>query len=105
MVLQSAASVMHSHVPSRIILIYCILDLDEQEQSAMNSLPEAGFLRLSQIIGNPKATPPIPAIIPVSKSTWWSGVKEGRYPKPVKLSPKTTAWDVELIRAYIASVK
>lgn len=67
----------------------------------MHQLPQTGYLRLPQIIGNPKATPPIPALIPVSKSTWWEGVKSGRYPKPVKLSPRTTAWRVEDIRALI----
>ena len=71
----------------------------------MNSLPETGFLRLSQIIGNPKAMPPIPAIIRVSKSSWWSGVKSGRYPKPVKLAPNTTAWKIEEIIHFVASVK
>ncbi|QLQ01732.1 MAG: AlpA family phage regulatory protein [Thiobacillus sp.] len=64
-------------------------------------LPETGFLRLSQIIGNPKADPPIPAIIPVKKTTWWNGVKSGIYPKPVKLSPRVTAWRVEDIRKFI----
>ena len=38
---------------------------------------------------------------PVSKSTWWQGVKDGRFPKPVKLGVKTTAWRVEDIRALI----
>ncbi|RQW83019.1 MAG: transcriptional regulator [Geobacter sp.] len=66
----------------------------------IHSLPETGFVRLSQIIGNPKSDPPIPAIIPVSKSTWWAGVKSGRYPKSVKtLGPRITAWHVEDIRA------
>ena len=69
----------------------------------MYQLPETGFLRLPQIIGNPKATPPIPAIIPVSKSAWWEGCKTGRYPKPVKLGPRTTAWRVSDIRALIAA--
>lgn len=50
-----------------------------------NPLPETGYVRLPQIVGNPKADPPIPAVIPVSKSTWWAGVKTGRYPRPVKL--------------------
>ena len=68
----------------------------------MYKLPETGFLRITQIIGNPKAIPPIPAIIPVSKSTWWEGVKSGRYPKPVKsLGLRITAWRVEDIRALI----
>jgi len=67
------------------------------------NLPQTGYVRLSQIIGNPKADPPIPAIIPVSKSTWWNGVKTGFYPKPVKLSPRCTAWRVSDIRALIES--
>lgn len=69
----------------------------------MNStLPETGYVRLPQIVGNAKAVPPIPAIIPVSKSTWWLGVKAGRYPQPVKLGPRITAWRIEDIRALIA---
>lgn len=54
----------------------------------------AGFLRLAYILA-PKGP------IPVSKSTWWQGVKDGRFPKPVKLGPKTTAWRVEDIRALV----
>ena len=74
----------------------------EWEGYKMYKLPETGFLRLNQIIGNPKAEPPIPAVIPVSKSTWWEGVKSGRYPKPVKsLGLRITAWRVEDIRALI----
>lgn len=65
------------------------------------SLPETGFVRLRNIIGDPKANPPIPAIIPVSKSHWWDGVKSGRYPKPLKLGPKITVWRVEDIREFI----
>lgn len=68
-----------------------------------NSLPEIGFVKLPQIIGNPKADPPVPPVIPVGKSTWWAGVKSGRFPKPVKLGPRTTAWRVEDIRAFCDS--
>jgi predicted DNA-binding transcriptional regulator AlpA len=63
----------------------------------MNTLPEDGFLRLRQIIGD-KSTP---AIIPVSRSSWWVGVREGRFPKSVKLGQRTTAWRVRDIRAFI----
>ena len=66
-----------------------------------SQLPDTGFLRLSQIIGNPRAKPPINPIYPVSKSTWWAGVKSGRFPKPVKLGPRITAWRVEDIRDLI----
>ena len=48
-------------------------------------LPETGFVRLKQIIA-----PDGP--IPVSRSTWWAGVKSGRYPQPVKsLGDRITA--------------
>ncbi len=68
----------------------------------MHTLPETGYLRLQQIIGNPKADPPIPALIPVSKSTWWAGVKSKRYPQPVRtLGERITAWRVEDIRSLI----
>jgi prophage regulatory protein len=59
----------------------------------MAQLPETGFLRLKQIIGDKKTN--IPALIPVSKSTWWAGSKSGRFPASVKLGPRTTAWSVE----------
>ncbi|WP_347988384.1 AlpA family phage regulatory protein [Methylomonas sp. AM2-LC] len=67
----------------------------------MHSLPETGYLRLPQIIGNSKSNPPIPALIPVSKSTWWAGVKSGRFPAPIKLGPRITVWRVEDIRELI----
>jgi prophage regulatory protein len=70
----------------------------------MSVIPETGFLRLSQIIGCRKASPPIPAIIPVSKSSWWLGVSDGKYPKPTKLGPKTTVWKVEDIRDLIERI-
>ena len=58
-------------------------------------LPTTGFLRLPQVL----------AIVPISKSAWWKGCRSGRYPKPVKLGPRTTAWRAEDIAALIASFK
>ncbi|MES2616033.1 MAG: AlpA family phage regulatory protein [Bdellovibrionota bacterium] len=66
----------------------------------MIDLPK-GYFRLRQIIGDSKVNPPIPALIPLSRSTWWNGVKEGRFPKAVKLSPRCTAWRVDEIYALI----
>jgi len=54
--------------------------------------PKTGFVRLSQILA-PKGP------IPVSKSTWWQGVKDGRFPQSYKLGPRTTVWKVEDIRS------
>lgn len=56
-------------------------------------LPEIGFIRLPEVL----------AVFPVSKSAWWAGIKEGRFPKPVKLGPKTSAWRVQDIRSLIDS--
>lgn len=64
-------------------------------------LPETGYLRLNQIVGNRKVNPPIPPIIPISKASWWAGVKTGRFPTPIKLGPMTTVWRAEDIRSLI----
>jgi predicted DNA-binding transcriptional regulator AlpA len=66
----------------------------------MAQLPDTGFLRLKQIIGDKKTN--TPALIPVSKSTWWAGTRSRRFPTGVKLGPRTTAWRVEDIRTLIA---
>lgn len=52
----------------------------------------ARLLRVRDIIGDPFANPPIKPIIPVCRTTWWNGVKSGRFPKPIKLGPRVTAW-------------
>jgi predicted DNA-binding transcriptional regulator AlpA len=66
-------------------------------------LPKTGFVRLPQIVGRKPTDndPGIPALYPVSASTWWAGIRSGRFPKPVKLGPRITAWRVEDIRALI----
>lgn len=68
------------------------------------TLPEAGFLRIWHIIGDPKAVPPIPALLPIGRTSFLNGVKSGKYPKPVKLGERTTAWRVSDIRALIENI-
>jgi predicted DNA-binding transcriptional regulator AlpA len=68
---------------------------------AISELPKSGFVRVWQFLGDPKATPPVPAMLPMGRSTWWKGVREGRFPKPLKLGPRTTVWRVEDIRALL----
>ena len=41
------------------------------------------YLRLNQIL----------KILPIGRSTWWQGVKDGRFPQPLKLSERITVWD------------
>lgn len=50
------------------------------------------FFRLKTIIGDQRTVPPIQPIIPVSRSSWWQGIKDGRYPAGIKIGPRTTAW-------------
>lgn len=63
-------------------------------------IPENGFLRLSQILGNPKKG--VPAIIPIRRTAWYEGIKAGRYPKGVKIGARAMGWRVEDIRKLIA---
>jgi len=54
-------------------------------------IPDIGFLRLPQVLG----------LIPLKRTSWLNGVKDGIYPKPVKLGARSVAWKVEEIRALI----
>jgi predicted DNA-binding transcriptional regulator AlpA len=63
----------------------------ERERMGMQEIPETGFLRLPQVL----------SVIPVGKTSWWEGVKSGRFPQPVKLWGRCTAWRAEDIRALI----
>jgi predicted DNA-binding transcriptional regulator AlpA len=65
-------------------------------------LPEVGYLCLKQILGDPKAKPPVPAIIPVSKSTWYEGIKSGRFPaQDRRFGGRRALWNVADIRPCI----
>jgi predicted DNA-binding transcriptional regulator AlpA len=48
--------------------------------------------------------PHVLALIPISRSAWWAGCKSGRFPKPVKIGPRTSAWrgaDIIAVREKI----
>lgn len=66
-------------------------------------LPETGYLRLNQILGDPKRG--IPALIPISRTSWYAGIRAGIYPKPCKPTERTSLWSVESIRLLIESIK
>lgn len=54
-------------------------------------MPVTGFQRQVQVL----------KLVPFSKSTLWRRVKEGTFPKPLKLSDRVTVWRVEDIRQWI----
>jgi len=100
------------------------------KQQVSTLIHETGFYRLHQIVGRPAVTEEeaernrreaetaktlgrkpnkkpkcarnaIPPIIPISKSHWWAGVKDGRFPQPIKLGPRTTALRASDIQALV----
>ena len=63
------------------------------------ALPEVGFVRIDHIVGNPKKG--ILGVFPVSKSSWWEGVRRGIYPPAYKIGLRAVGWKIEDIRALI----
>lgn len=74
---------------------------EQRVEAVAVPLPTKRLLRLKQIIGNPKAAPPIKPRIPISASSWWAGIKAGIYPPGIKLSPRVTVWSEDDIDALI----
>jgi prophage regulatory protein len=60
--------------------------------------PDFGLVRLPEIVAPD-------GVLPVSRSTFLAGVRAGRFPQPVKLGPRMTAWDAGEIRAFIANLR
>lgn len=56
-------------------------------------IPATGYLRQAQLVG---------PILPIGATTLWRWVKEGKFPKPIKLSPRVTAWRAEDVREWMA---
>ena len=96
-------------------------------------IPESGFLRLFQIIGRPAVTedeaeqnrrdaeaaiacgqkpnkkpkrprPAVQSIIPVSRASWYKGIKSGIYPTPIKLGARISVWKASDIQALVDQI-
>ena len=57
-------------------------------------VPTTGFLRLKQVL----------QFIPVGKTAWYAGIKEGRFPKPIQLSARTAVYRAQDISALIDKI-
>ena len=66
----------------------------KRKRFKMYDIPETGFLRLPQVL----------SVIPLGKTCWWEGVRSGRFPKPVKLSARCSAWRAEDIHELIKNL-
>jgi predicted DNA-binding transcriptional regulator AlpA len=62
------------------------------------TFPDFGLVRLPEIVA-PNG------VLPISRSSFLAGVKAGRFPQPVKVGPRTTAWSAAEIRAFIATLQ
>lgn len=63
---------------------------DDAANASRDFLPEA-LLRLPQVLAH----------VPIGRSTLWAWVREGRFPKPIKLGPMTTAWRASEVDAWL----
>ena len=53
-----------------------------------NNFPIEGLVRLPQIL----------EFLTIGKSCWWQGVKDKRFPQPIKLG-RATAWRADEVRS------
>jgi predicted DNA-binding transcriptional regulator AlpA len=67
-----------------------------QKASLNRSEGELSAVRLLRL-------PQVLQYFPVSRSAWWAGVKEGRYPEPLRIGPRCVAWRLEDVLALIDS--
>lgn len=62
------------------------------QNQPLGVLPVTGYVRQAQLI---------PTIVPFSSATLWRKVKTGKFPRPVKLSERVTAWRAEDVRDWM----
>lgn len=79
-------------MPRKTLLPATLAHHEKVSQARAVTLPETGFVRLTTIL----------QVFPVGRSSWWAGVKSGKYPPSVKIGENTTAWKAEDIRALLA---
>lgn len=60
-------------------------------QAKQNGIPSTGFIRQAVLLKQ----------LPFSKTTLWRNVKQGSFPKPVKLSERVTAWRAEDVHKWL----
>ncbi len=89
----SNTSVLNSKLPAEVMLRTMLQELyqEMQKRRNMGELPLDGLLSIKEVL----------QFLPVKKSSWWQGVKDGIYPQPVRLGTRTVAWRAQDIRKLI----
>jgi len=57
------------------------------------------IIRIAELASSPKKA----GILPVSPATIWRWVRDGKFPKPLKLGPCVTDWHTHEVDAFIAA--
>ena len=65
-----------------------------KEDTSLESFPDKGLVRLPQIL----------KIVPISPSTWWKWIREGKAPKGRKLARNVTVWKAEEILSFVVNI-
>jgi len=61
------------------------------KNKVLYELPQEGFVRLPVIL----------KVLSIGKTTWWCGVREGKFPKGIRIGKRTARWNVKDIRDLI----
>ncbi|QRR36474.1 AlpA family phage regulatory protein [Hydrogenophaga sp. YM1] len=63
----------------------------EKLQALQAQMPQAGYIRQAGLL----------KVLPISSATLWRWVNKEAFPKPVKLSPRITAWRVDEVQRWL----
>jgi prophage regulatory protein len=63
------------------------------KQPILETLPREGYVRMPVIL----------RFLPISRTAWLNGVRDGRFPKPIKFG-RCSLWRAQDIRAVIARI-
>lgn len=66
-----------------------------------NLLQNTAFLREKQLIGDAKNH--AAGLLPFSRATLWRRVSDGTFPRPIKISERTTAWRTSEVCQWLAN--
>lgn len=69
---------------------------------SFDEFPDSALVRQAQLVRDPNH-PGRPTPLPFSTATFWRRVKDGSFPKPVKLGERITCWRVGDVRAWLAA--
>ena len=72
------------------------------QPATFDAMSDGAYIREAGLVASPKR-PGVPVPLPFSAPTLWRKVREGTFPKPVKLSDRVTAWNVGTVRAWMTA--